>query len=376
MVRILRIRDFNLHSNLLPVVDTTIAFASDIEQLRQKLAKQGMFDSSKTYYLIKVLTNLAILGVSAYLLFSGQAQRSVPGLAASAFLLGLFWQQSGWLSHDFLHHQVFKNRSLNNLVGYAMGNIAQGFSVSWWKQKHNSHHAAPNIDGFDPDIDTMPILGWSIHALEYLKTAAGLKGRLGSLMVRYQKYTYFPLLAGARLLWCRSSATFALFHPSVRGWTKLVEASTLLLHWTLYIGAMTLSLTPLRAIAFFLISQASSGLMLALVFSLNHSGMPIYSAKESAELEFYRKQVLTGRDVLPTAFANWFTGGLNYQIEHHVFPMLPRHNFHKVKAEVERLCHKHGVRYHSTSFLQGTSEILHQLDEVAQHARGMLLKTE
>jgi fatty acid desaturase len=241
-------------------------------------------------------------------LYSGRAQHSNAALIASSLLLGLFWQQSGWLSHDFLHHQVFKRRSVNNFMGYLMGNVGQGFSVGWWKQKHNSHHAAPNIDGQDPDIDTMPILGWSIHALEELKSYAGLRGQLGSLMIRYQKYTYFPVLAGARLLWCRSSLRFALTSPEARGWTAVVEVATLLMHWVLYLGSLAYTLSAGRALIYFLASQGSCGLLLALVFSLNHNGMPVYSMEESVSMEFYRKQVLTGRDVLPSLFANWFTG--------------------------------------------------------------------
>ena len=88
----------------------------------------------------------------------------------SAFLLGLFWQQTGWLAHDFLHHQVFKQRWANNWVGLFLGNVAQGFSADWWKSKHNTHHAAPNelADGgdrvVDPDIDTLPLLASFLHS--------------------------------------------------------------------------------------------------------------------------------------------------------------------------------------------------------------------
>lgn len=51
-------------------------------------------------------------------------------------------------------------------VSYVFGNLFQGFSVAWWKNKHNTHHAVPNVHGADPDIDTMPLLAWSEHALE------------------------------------------------------------------------------------------------------------------------------------------------------------------------------------------------------------------
>jgi fatty acid desaturase len=63
------------------------------------------------------------------------------GKMAGAIALGWFWQQCGWLAHDFLHHAVVKsNRTINDCFGLLVGNIYLGFSVDWWKNKHNTHH--------------------------------------------------------------------------------------------------------------------------------------------------------------------------------------------------------------------------------------------
>ena len=115
-----------------------LAFAEDIAQLKAEFQEAGLFVSSKVYYTFKVLFNYALLGLSMYLLFAKASQGSWIALIVSALFLGLFWQQSGWLAHDFLHHQVFRNRSWNNAMGFLLGNINQGFSVGWWKDKHNS----------------------------------------------------------------------------------------------------------------------------------------------------------------------------------------------------------------------------------------------
>lgn len=116
--------------------------------------------------------------------------------------MALFWQQSAFLAHDFLHHQVFTNRSYNNLGGLFFGNIWQGFSTSWWKAKHNHHHASTNVvhtqAGGDPDIMTMPFLLWSEKIIE--GDTEDLKD-LPKFMVRYQKFFYLPLNAAARISW-------------------------------------------------------------------------------------------------------------------------------------------------------------------------------
>eukprot|EP00168_Porphyra_purpurea_P012739 TRINITY_DN340_c0_g1_i1.p1 TRINITY_DN340_c0_g1~~TRINITY_DN340_c0_g1_i1.p1 ORF type:complete len:268 (-),score=91.15 TRINITY_DN340_c0_g1_i1:838-1641(-) len=118
-------------------------YLADVVAMRQELQRQRLYDSSKPFYVYKVLFNLSLLLTSVALLRSFGS--TLGGVVASALVLALFWQQCGWLAHDFLHHQVFRNRALGNAAGILVGNIWQGFSVSWWKTKHNHHHAVPNV---------------------------------------------------------------------------------------------------------------------------------------------------------------------------------------------------------------------------------------
>jgi acyl-lipid Delta6-acetylenase / acyl-lipid (9-3)-desaturase len=209
-----------------------------------------MFKSSKLFYLYKVLFNYALLFASVLLLIQYQAN-SIPAFVLSAFLLAVFWQQSGWLAHDFLHHQVFENRTWNNAVGYLLGNVGQGFSVDWWKNKHNrysfpvvmlSHHASPNIHGLDPDVDTLPFLAWSEHAIENFATEH--PGWIAKFLVYNQPNIYFILLTFARLSWCRSSLVWALNHKT----NQTLEVSSLVLHWALYFTLIGTQLTFLQGI--------------------------------------------------------------------------------------------------------------------------------
>lgn len=141
-------------------------FQAAYRKLGIDLRREGFFDASPVYYARKVVEIHAMLASSAALAYFNDG--SVTVMIASATMCALMMQQAGWLSHDFLHHQVFENRDRGNLVGLWLGNVLQGYSVSWWKDKHNSHHAVPNLitsapgakDG-DPDIDTLPMLAWS-----------------------------------------------------------------------------------------------------------------------------------------------------------------------------------------------------------------------
>jgi len=296
---------------------------------------------------------------------------------AGAILLALFWQQCGWLAHDFLHHQVFKNdRWKGDLAGVVIGDLFQGFSVQWWKSKHNAHHAVPNLhassptaaDG-DPDIDTMPILAWTLKMAESAKDS-----EWGRFMIKWQAVFYFPALLFARLAWAHQSWVFVFGgwgQHSVKGAAldqKLMkypglEKLALIGHYAFF-GWVMYNMAPLNAIAYFLVAQTMCGLFLAIVFGLGHNGMAVYPADQRPD--FWKLQVSTTRNVTSNMFVDWFCGGLQYQVDHHLFPTLPRHNLPKVHELVASFCKEQGVTYHEATMWAGTKEVLTHLSDVAE----------
>lgn len=347
------------------------SFSEEVRSLRGKFRELGYYDSSKLYYAYKIFSNLAIwaLSVSILLRFPG----SVVGVSSAGVLMGLFFQQCGWLSHDFLHHQVFVDRRWNELVALFVGAVAQGFSPSWWKNKHNSHHAVPNVHEEDPDIHTAPVLFWSDHALEFFSDLPDdqLTSLLAQYIVTRQAFLFFPILAFARLSWARQSFVYVLPNSSLNKGKpcSIIEQVALYSHWAWYAYLLWVIDSTALAVLFIVLSQASCGFFLASVFALNHNGMPIYTKSEAAKIDFFTLQVLTGRNVVGGPLTNWFCGGLNYQIEHHILPNMPRHSFPKIQPTIEALCKKHGVSYHSTTFWKGTFEYLGRLENVSRNAR-------
>jgi acyl-lipid Delta6-acetylenase / acyl-lipid (9-3)-desaturase len=330
--------------------------------------------------MIEVL-GIAALGVLALHVFP---QQWVSVLVAAA-LIGLAWQQSGWLAHDFLHHQVFHNRTLNDMVGLFIGNMFQGFSVDWWKNKHNTHHAIPNLhesaddrhDG-DPDIDTLPFLAWSKTMTD--KARRDPSG-WSAFFVRHQKYLFFPLLSFARLIWAQQSVVYAVADLIPEGMRSgawgggrvskqlrypIAEPLGLLVHYSAIGYLMWAYMTPLQAVAFFLGAQMFCGILLAVSFVVGHNGMECFDYDKVpgyAEL-----QIRTTRNVTDDALglSGWFTGGLHLQVEHHLFPTMPRHHLHKTRPFVEEVCRKHKLHYHSKTLFAGLGEVLSCLDEMAE----------
>ncbi|KAJ3094868.1 hypothetical protein HK100_005994 [Physocladia obscura] len=343
------------------------AFKDDVDALRIKLTEMGAFKSNKLYYLFKVFSTFSIGAFSAATIVA-YGRTSTLAVVFAGLVMAFFWQQSGWLAHDFLHHQVFKNHSYNNAVGYLVGNVWQGFSVGWWKDKHCTHHSVPNIHGEDPDINTMPFLAWSEHALELFHDIKDAD--VARFFVAHQPILFFPILGIARLAWCASSIRFNIGEKAkhLDPNQALIEKLTIALHWMWLLPLTFVFCTPLHALLFLFCSECGCGVLLAFVFVVNHNGMPVYTAAEAKKFDFYELQVRTGRDVISNIFSDWFTGGLNYQIEHHMFPTLPRHNFWMAQPLVQDLCKKHDVPFHKTTLLGGTGEILKRLDGLSKAA--------
>jgi fatty acid desaturase len=126
-----------------------------------------------------------------------------------------------------------------------------------------------------------------------------------------------------------------------------------------------LVLSPLQAIVFLLLHQALFGVYLGMTFAPNHKGMPHPTGDE----DYLRKQVLTSRNVRGGWFVDVALGGLNYQIEHHLFPAMPTPNLRKVKPIVQQYCAEIGVSYAETGLVESYRQALHHLHEVGAPLR-------
>src|SRR5439155_20702393 len=124
-----------------------------------------------------------------------------------------------------------------------------------------------------------------------------------------------------------------------------LESMLLILHAIGYLSALLIVLSPLQALAFLLVHQALFGVYLGMTFAPNHKGMPHPDGTE----DFLRKQVLTSRNVRGGRLVDVALGGLNYQIEHHLFPAMPTPNLRKAQPIVQRYCDEIGVSYEVTS---------------------------
>ena len=269
----------------------------------------------------------------------------------TAVLFGLVWTQLAFVGHDAGHRQVFTSRRGNDVLGYVHGALI-GMSYGSWVGQHNEHHAHPNHADADPDID-IPVLAFSVEQ------AATRRG-VARWIVAHQAAMFVPLL----FLEGWSLHVIAV-HNACRGAVRrpALEITLLATHVVLYAAAVFAVLTPLQGVVFIVVHQGVWGLMMGLVFAPNHKGMPMVPA--GTELDHLHKQVLTARNVRGGRLTDYLFGGLNHQVEHHLFPRMPRPSLRAAREIVAPFCREHGLPYTETGLRSSYAQILRHLHDTS-----------
>lgn len=322
-------------------------------QLKQRM-KQGRFlDQQSDYYTWKFLSTLGMLVVGIAFLF---IMHNFWLLLLSALYMGFVSMQFGLLGHDIGHRQVFRSSRSSRIAGFLVGNLMVGWSWSWWIDKHNAHHGHPNEIGLDPDI-VRPFTAFT-------EDAARSRRGIARLLAKYQAYLEFPLYLLSPISFLIMSVLFLYHKKSKHTGT---EALLLTLHYGLYLGLLLWRLDFWQVLPFMLVHHAFFGLYLGSIGAPNHKGMPILDS--DAPTDFLRQQVLTARNVKGSPLVDFWYGGLNYQIEHHLFPTMPRNKLRQARPLIKAFCEEHAIAYCETSLLQSYLDILRFLHRVSMPLR-------
>jgi len=275
-------------------------------------------------------------------------------LAAS---LALVSAQFGFLGHDAAHRQIFTSPRWNEWASRVISGALTGLSYGWWIKKHNRHHSGPNQVDRDPDIDP--------GVFAFTPDDATARSGAAAAFTRRQGWWFFLLLPLEGLnLHVQSVRTVVGSAPLRLRW---VEATFLAVRLGGYLAVLSLLLPPGKAIAFVAVQLALFGVLLGGAFAPNHIGMPIVPA--TARPDFLRRQVLMSRNISGGALVGFFMGGLNHQIEHHLFPSMPRPSLRRARRLVREHCAVHGIDYTETTLLQAYSAIVRYLNTVGLRDR-------
>lgn len=333
---------------------------SDYAALAEQINGAGLLKKRPVAYYVPnaiLIAGMSIISLSI-LVFANPLWILV---AANAALAAIISAQLAYLGHDLGHQQIFSSPKWNNRAGLATS-FAIGIFRSSWVEKHNSHHTNPNVEGEDPDLN-IPLISFSEEQ--------ALKRRgFGRYLLRHQAWLLYPLIClegfGLRL----ASFLYALRNPDKLKYGKR-EFMLFGAHILLYGGAVFLLLPPLQGMVFIMVHQIVFGFALGMAFAPNHKGMPIL--ERGNDRGFLYGQAATARNIRGGLITDFLLGGLNYQIEHHLFSGMPRRNLGKAQKIVRAFCREHDIPYHATSFWRAQVEILsylHQIGKFAQTPKG------
>ncbi|MGH3282516.1 MAG: fatty acid desaturase family protein [Trebonia sp.] len=335
------------------MAEVSAARGSEYAVLSRRVLQAGLLDRRLRSYAWKI-------GLTALALAVGWAAFAVIGNSwwqlGTAVFLAVVFGQLGFLGHDAGHRQVFRTRRANYVLGLLCGNLAIGLSYEWWTHKHNRHHAHPNTEGADPDI--------MLSVLAFSSGRARASRGVQRLIFRYQAYLMIPMLFLEGV---------SLHVSSVRQMTRRTcrnrawEASLLGIHTAGYLAAVFLVLPPVKAVVFIVVQQGLFGFYLGCSFAPNHKGMPVLAASDKTD--FLRRQVLTSRNVRGGWLTDFALGGLNYQIEHHLFPSMPRPSLRRSQALIAAFCAEHYVPYHEATLLGSYAQALRHLNDTGKLTR-------
>jgi fatty acid desaturase len=323
---------------------------SEYADLLRRVKMAGLLRRRPGYYLMKmaVTGGMFAAGWSAFVLLGDSWWQ----LTVAAFLAIVF-TQLGFIGHDAGHRQIFGSKRANYVVGLLHGNLAIGLSYGWWVDKHNRHHSHPNQVGHDPDIADGPIT-WTPEQ-------TGARRGAGRVLARWQGHLFFPmlLLEGLNLHVASIRAV-----PGLPRRRRRAEALLLVAHASWYLSLLLTVMSPVKALVFVAVHQGLFGVYLGCAFAPNHKGMPILDRDD--KVDFLRRQVLTSRNVRGGPAVDLALGGLNYQVEHHLFPSMPMPNLRRAQPIVRSYCAEQGIPYHETGLVDSYRQALAHLRDVGR----------
>ncbi|XP_036883699.1 fatty acid desaturase 2-like protein FADS2B [Sturnira hondurensis] len=323
----------------------------DFQELRRTLETMNMFNANLGFFFLHLIQILLLEALAWLMLW--YFGNGWPITICISFLLTVSQAQSSFLQHDTGHLSIFKKSKWNRLMHRFVMCHLKGLSANWWNYRHFQHHVKPNIYPKDPDIDMGPLfLLGDLQPVKY--------GKKKIKYIDYEKQHLYFYMIGLPLL---MPIYFNLQSMQVmylrRYWGDIAWVSSFYIRYFITFGPFYGIFGTMLLI--YLVKFLESP-WIAYVTQMSH--IPMKMSREENR-DWLSTQVLATCNVEQSFFNDWFTGHLNFQIEHHLFPTMPRHNYHKAAPLVRSLCAKHGLQYVNKPMLKAFGDIVRALKKSA-----------
>ncbi|KAH6779931.1 Fatty acid/sphingolipid desaturase [Perilla frutescens var. hirtella] len=338
----------------------------DYRNLSAKFTKSGLFEKKGHGTILSLCFVTLLLSACFYGVLRSD---SFFIHMLSGGLLGFTWMQIAYLGHDSGHYNIMTSRGFNKFVQILTGNCLTGISIAWWKWTHNAHHVSCNSLDYDPDLQHLPVLAVSSKLFQSLTSRFYLReltfDPLSRFFVSYQHFTFYPVMCVARVnLYLQ---TLLLLFSKRKVPDRALNILGIAVFWTWF--PLLVSCLPnwSERVLFVLASFCVCAIQ-HVQFCLNHFAANVYVGAPKGN-DWFEKQTSGTIDIACSPKMDWFFGGLQFQLEHHLFPRLPRCNLRKISPVVQELCKKHNLPYTSLSFVEANRWTLRTLRTAALEAR-------
>ncbi|WP_336629427.1 MULTISPECIES: fatty acid desaturase family protein [unclassified Microbacterium] len=324
--------------------------SSAFTELAQQIRGLGLLRRRYGYYWTKLVA--APLAVAVCLVVFVWIGDSWWQLLMAA-LLGIVFTQIAFLGHDAAHRQIFVSGRWNDWISIILGDLLVGMSYGWWQHKHTRHHANPNKLGSDPDLE-LPVIAVTAES------AAAHHSPAVSWLRAHQGVFFFPILLFEGLSLHASSVRRVISRGRLeRRWA---EIAFLTIRMAGYLALVFIVLSPGIATVFLAVQLGIFGFYMGVAFAPNHKGMPVVPREMT--LDFLRRQVLMSRNIRGSRFLDIAMGGLNYQVEHHLFPSMPRPHLRRAAPVVAAYCQAHDVVYTQVGLFHSYAIVVRYINRV------------
>jgi fatty acid desaturase len=324
--------------------------SSEFTELAQLVRSRGWLRRRYGYYWTKLIAAPLILAVCLLaFVWIGDTWWQL----CTAAVLAIVFTQIAFLGHDAAHRQIFVSGRWNDWISLILGDLLVGMSYGWWQHKHTRHHANPNKLGADPDIE-LPVIAVTAE------TAERHRGPIPAWLRAHQGLLFFPILLLEGVSLHASSVRRVVSGGELkRRWAEIAFMSVRLIG---FVVLVFLVLSPGIAAAFLGVQLGLFGFYMGISFAPNHKGMPV--VPRDLVLDFLRRQVMMSRNIRGSRLIDVLMGGLNYQIEHHLFPSMPRPHLRQAAPAIAAYCREHGIPYAQTGLFTSYAIVVRYINRV------------
>jgi fatty acid desaturase len=311
----------------------------ELSSLRNELRLAGVFEHREGRSWLKLgvlLTGIAGCFVMIALFGWWMAFALVPPAA-------VLCTATAMLGHEGSHKSVSSSPFRNAIFTYFAFPLFSGLGSLYWREKHDRlHHGHPNVEGVDPDIRPFPFASSRGDHERCSKRERWFQRT-------FQRWAFWPMSTLMAMGMRRSSIVFLVRYTKRHGFspTWFVEAACLAGHYVGWLVIPSLIWGPAVALAMYGALWGLVGISLALIFAPAHIGLPVLAEQHHDWLH----QVETTRNLEMPRFISFFFIGLDYQVEHHLFPKIPHKHLPRAAEITARWCARHGVAYQSEPYL-------------------------